>query len=315
MFIAKHLPVMSQEVIKSLAIREDGFYIDATFGRGGHSNLILQQLGPTGKLLVIDQDPEAIAVANGLYADNPQVTIAHAPFADLSKVVRDHAWPDPNLVGAASVAGVFFDLGVSSPQLDNAARGFSFMRQGPLDMRMNPDSGQSVAEYLQHVSAEDLANVLYKYGEERHSRRIARAIVNARNEAPITGTLQLADIIKQAHPAWTPKQHPATRSFQALRIFVNDELSQVETAMRVATDLLMPGGRLVVISFHSLEDRLVKSFIRQQQGAALPSGLPDPNSPPNPRLRKVSGLQKPTAEEVRINPRARSSRLRVAEKL
>jgi 16S rRNA (cytosine1402-N4)-methyltransferase len=311
----QHISVMSAEALEALDIKPEGCYIDATFGRGGHTALILQRLGPNGKLLVIDQDPAAIAVANDTYGNNPQVTVAHGAFSDLMNLVKDKSWPDAALAGRDCVDGVFFDLGVSSPQLDDPARGFSFMRQGPLDMRMDPTRGESVAEYLRTVNAEDLANVLYQYGEERHSRRIARAIVNEASQQPIEDTLQLAAIIKKAHPAWSKKHHPATRSFQALRIAVNDELKQIPIALHAAVDLLKLSGRLVVISFHSLEDRLVKHFIRQQQSAALPSGLPDPDAPAQARLKKIGGMQSPSEEEIKQNPRSRSARMRVAKKL
>lgn len=313
----QHIPVMLHEAIAGLQIKPDGSYIDATFGRGGHSQAILGALGQAGRLLVLDQDPQAIATAELDFAHDPRVCIAHAAFADVAQVCEQQAWPRPLNEGGAKAAvdGVLMDLGVSSPQLDNAARGFSFSQDGPLDMRMNPQAGESVEAYLQHVSAAELADVLYHYGEERHSRRIARAIVAAVQLEPITSTAQLAAIIKQAHPAWPRKQHPATRSFQALRIKVNAELEQLQQALIAIVKLLAPAGRLAVISFHSLEDRIVKQFIRQQTGAALASGLPDPAAPMLPQLKPCGGLQRPSALEIERNPRARSSRLRVAEKL
>ena len=306
----EHISVLLQEAVASLDIQPDGYYIDATFGRGGHAAAILQALGPDGRLWVMDRDPAAIAVAEARFAAEPRVSVFAGAFSQISQL----ALP-PGELQHAGFAGILFDLGVSSPQLDDASRGFSFMHDGPLDMRMDPSSGVSVAEYLQQVRAEELADVLYHYGEERHSRRIARAIVAARQAGPLTSTTQLAEIIKTAHPAWSRQQHPATRSFQALRIMVNQELTEIESALGAAVDLLAPGGRLVVISFHSLEDRIVKQFIRQQSGAALSSGLPDPSAPPEPRLRKKGGLQRATDAEVAANPRARSARMRVAIKL
>ena len=306
----EHVPVLLQEAVASLDIQPDGYYIDATFGRGGHAAAILQALGPDGHLWVMDRDPAAIAVAEARFAAEPRVSVFAGAFSQISQL----ALP-PGELQPAGFAGILFDLGVSSPQLDDASRGFSFMHDGPLDMRMDPSSGVSVAEYLQQVRAEELADVLFHYGEERHSRRIARAIVAARQAGPLTRTTQLAEIIKTAHPAWSRQQHPATRSFQALRIMVNQELTEIESALSAAVDLLAPGGRLVVISFHSLEDRIVKQFIRQQSGAALSSGLPDPDAPRDPRLRKKGGLQRATDAEVAANPRARSARMRVAIKL
>lgn len=311
-----HIPVLLTETLAGLNLKPDGFYVDATFGRGGHAQSILQHLSSHGRLLVLDQDPQAIAVAQKALADDPRVTICHAAFADLATVLQQLAadkgtiqWQKP------CVHGVLFDLGVSSPQLDDPQRGFSFMQDGPLDMRMNTTAGVTLRQYLAQVQQETLADVLYQYGDERHSRRIARAIIAAREQQELTSTAQLAAIIKQAHPAWTRQQHPATRSFQALRIVINQELQQLTQALAAACTWLVPGGRLVVISFHSLEDRIVKQYIRQQAGGALASGLPDPAGPTRARLKKCAGLQRPQPEEVAQNPRARSARLRVAEKL
>ena len=310
----EHIPVMLHEVMAGLDLQEDGCYIDATFGRGGHAQAILQALGPEGRLWVMDRDPAAIAEAKAQFATESRVSVVAGPFSQLSQLVPQLA-PQAIAGRPAGFSGIFFDLGVSSPQLDDAARGFSFMHDGPLDMRMDPTLGESAAQYVMHVGEKELADVLFHYGEERYSRRIARAIVAARQQAAITRTTQLAEIIKQAHPAWSRQQHPATRSFQALRIMINQELTEIETALAAAVDMLAPGGRLVVISFHSLEDRIVKHFIRRQAGDALPSGLPDPDAPRQPRLKKCGGLQRPTEQELQANTRSRSARMRVARKL
>lgn len=282
-----HRPVMLEEALAGLAVRPGGCYVDATFGRGGHAAAILEQLGDGGWLQGFDQDPEAVATARTRFGDAPNFGIGHARFDALGEWAAE-----AGRVGA--VNGVLMDLGVSSPQLDNPARGFSFQHDGPLDMRMNPERGEPVAEWLARADADEIADVLYHYGEERASRRIARAIVAARSENPITTTGQLAEIVRRAMGR-RGRIHPATRSFQALRIFINDELGALETGLARAAEVLAPGGRLVVISFHSLEDRIVKRFIRDA-----------------PQLKAV---QRVLADEqhARDNPRARSAVLRVAE--
>jgi 16S rRNA (cytosine1402-N4)-methyltransferase len=296
------------ETVDALQVA-DGVYVDGTFGRGGHSRLLLEQLGAQGRLVVVDKDPLAIAAANELAKQDGRVTVCHASFADLKSQLED-------LELAGRVTGILLDLGVSSPQLDDASRGFSFRADGPLDMRMDPTSGLSAAQWLTHVGETDLANVLFRYGDERYSRRIARAIVRARSEAPITTTLQLADIVSKAHPAWERNKHPATRSFQAIRIHINAELADLETLLADCVELLVSGGRLAVITFHSLEDRLIKQFIREQEnGPELPPGLPILESDIKRTMKKVGKPVKASPAEVQGNIRSRSATLRVAEKL
>lgn len=293
----------------ALSINPAGCYIDATFGRGGHSRAILEQLGTGGKLLVLDKDPQAIAVANALRAADERVTVTHGAFAEVGRIAEQHGL-------SGKVAGILFDLGVSSPQLDDPDRGFSFMRDGPLDMRMNPEQGLSAEQWVNSASERDIADVLYQYGEERHSRRMARAIVAARQDAPITRTGQLAEIVKQANPAWEKDKHPATRAFQGIRIFINGEFDELNLALEQALGVLDVGGRLVVISFHSLEDRIVKKFIAMQtKGDNFPRDLPVTESMMNPRLRAIGKAVKPSAGEIHNNPRARSAVMRVAEKI
>lgn len=303
-----HETVLLHETVAALQVA-DGVYVDGTFGRGGHSRLLLEQLGPTGQLVVVDKDPLAIEAANELAERDSRVSVCHASFADLKSQLQQR-----DLAGR--VNGILLDLGVSSPQLDDASRGFSFRADGPLDMRMDPTSGVSAAQWIAHVGETDLANVLFRYGDERYSRRIARAIVRARGEAPITTTLQLADIVSKAHPAWERHKHPATRSFQAIRIHINAELADLETLLADCVELLAPGGRLAVITFHSLEDRLVKQFIREQeQGPELPPGLPVLEAEIPRTMKKVGKPIKASAAEVQGNIRSRSATLRVAEKL
>jgi len=303
-----HETVLLHETVGALLVA-DGVYVDGTFGRGGHSRLLLEQLAPTGQLVVVDKDPLAIATAHELAEQDSRVSVCHASFADLKSQLQQ-------LDLAGRVNGILLDLGVSSPQLDDASRGFSFRADGPLDMRMDPTSGVSAAQWIAHVGETDLANVLFRYGDERYSRRIARAIVRARSEAPITTTLQLADIVSKAHPAWERHKHPATRSFQAIRIHINAELADLETLLADCVELLAPGGRLAVITFHSLEDRLVKQFIREQeQGPELPPGLPVLEAEIPRTMKKVGKPIKASAAEVQGNMRSRSATLRVAEKL
>ncbi|TKB47668.1 16S rRNA (cytosine(1402)-N(4))-methyltransferase RsmH [Thalassotalea mangrovi] len=305
-----HISVLLQEAIDGLAIKPDGTYIDCTFGRGGHSGLILNHLGDNGRLVAIDRDLTAIEAAQK-YADDKRFQIVHNGFAELASIANDL-----DLVN--QVDGILLDLGVSSPQLDDASRGFSFMKDGPLDMRMDTSKGQTAAEWLAHADVEDITWVLRTFGEEKHAWRIANAIVDARAEQEITTTSQLAKIIATAAPQREIKKHPATRSFQAIRIYINSELEQIETALAAALDVLKSGGRLVVISFHSLEDRLVKQFMKKHsQGKQVPRGLPiaEQELQKGKKLSLVGRKQKPGKSEVEENVRSRSSVLRVAERL
>lgn len=305
----KHTTVLLDEAVNGLNIRPDGIYIDGTFGRGGHSRLILSQLGAEGRLLAIDRDPQAIAVAQTI--DDPRFSIVHGPFSALADYVAERG-----LTG--KIDGILLDLGVSSPQLDDAERGFSFMRDGPLDMRMDPTRGQSAAEWLQTADEADIAWVIKAFGEERFGKRIARAIVERNRVEPMTRTKELAEVIAAATPVKDKHKHPATRTFQAVRIWVNSELEEIELALKSSLDVLAPGGRLSIISFHSLEDRIVKRFMREQsRGPQVPAGLPMTEE----QLRKLGGRQlralgklMPGEEEVAENPRARSSVLRIAER-
>jgi 16S rRNA (cytosine1402-N4)-methyltransferase len=301
-----HFPVMLVEALEGLAIRPDGFYIDCTFGRGGHSLGILRRLGPSGRLLALDKDPAALASkeAEALRAD-PRFSLAHGSFAGLEGLAARLGW-------AGKVAGVLMDLGVSSPQLDEAGRGFSFLRDGPLDMRMDTSQGPTAAQWLDQVGEAELARVLQNYGEERFSRRIAAAVMAAR---PVTTTRQLAALIEKAVPRKDRHKHPATRSFQAIRIAVNRELDELERGLAQALAVLAPGGRLAVISFHSLEDRAVKHFIREQErGKPVPSRLPL-LAEHQPALKAVGKAAMPAEEELRANVRSRSAVLRVAERM
>ena len=305
----KHTTVLLDEAVNGLNIREDGIYIDGTFGRGGHSRLILSQLGAHGQLLAIDRDPQAIAAAAEI--KDPRFSIVHGPFSALAEYVEERG-----LTG--KIDGVLLDLGVSSPQLDDAERGFSFMRDGPLDMRMDPTRGQSAAEWLQNAEEADIAFVLKTYGEERFAKRIARAIVERNREQPMTRTKELADLIAAATPVKDKFKHPATRSFQAIRIWINSELEEIDIALKGALTVLAPGGRLSIISFHSLEDRLVKRFMRDQsRGPQVPAGIPMTESQLKAlggRELKTLGKLIPGEAEVQDNPRARSSVLRIAER-
>lgn len=311
-----HIPVLLNEAIEGLSIQADGVYLDGTFGRGGHSAEILGALGDSGHLFAIDQDLAAIDVAAQRFADETRFKIAHSSFAELPALCE--SWGV-----AGQLDGVLLDIGVSSPQLDDAQRGFSFMHDGPLDMRMNQSTGLSAADWVATADAEEIANVIYQYGEEKNSRRIARRIVERREESAITTTKQLADIVASASRVRDRKKHPATRTFQAIRIHINKELEVLETALQASLDLLKPGGRLAVISFHSLEDRIVKNFMREQaQGKpvqanlAAPRGLPvQAEAQADLRLKLMGKAVKPSEEELLRNPRSRSSVLRVAEKL
>lgn len=303
-----HQPVLLGEVIQHMAIKPDGVYVDATFGRGGHAQVVLKHLGPTGRLLAMDKDPEAIAYACQHFGHDQRFSIHHGSFNQLKTFLSSL-----DLYG--KIDGILFDLGVSSPQLDNAARGFSFQSVGKLDMRMDITSGIDAATWLEKVSEEELAKVLWEYGEERYSRRIARAIVSARQVSPITTTQQLAEIVAKAHPAWEKGKNPATRSFQAIRIAINHELEDLEVGLEQALEALNMSGRLLVISFHSLEDRIVKHFIQHhERGDQLPAKLPVKHSEFKPRLKRLGRAIHPSLVEIEQNPRARSAVLRIAEK-
>jgi len=302
-----HDSVLLEESIAALRIQPDGVYVDATFGRGGHSAAILSQLGENGRLLVCDRDPEAIIVAKQMAAADERITVIDSPFSGLQAAIDEIG-----LLGA--INGMLFDLGVSSPQLDNAERGFSFMRDGPLDMRMDPAAGISAAQWINSAAEKEIADVIYSYGEERHSRRMAKWIIEERLESPIVTTGRLAEIIKQANPAWEKDKHPATRAFQGIRIFINNEFSEIEAALDQSIPCAAIGGRLVVISFHSLEDRIVKKFISlQTKGDNFPRDLPVMSSQLSPKLRGIGKAIKASGLEVRTNPRARSAVMRVAE--
>ena len=300
-----HLPVMYRQCLEALQVKPEGTYLDGTFGRGGHARGVLQQLGPGGRLLVMDKDPEAIAVAEREFGADPRVAIFRGSFTQLAQ------WE----ATAGGLDGVLFDLGVSSPQLDVAERGFSFGKDGPLDMRMDPESGESAAQWLSHASDKDIADVLWTYGEERMSRRIARAIVSRRVEQPITRTTQLADLIASVVPRGEQKIHPATRSFQAIRIFINRELADLEDGLAAAHARLKAGGRLAVISFHSLEDRIVKQFIVRHAKAPPANRRMPIEIAFTPTLKAIGDARKADEAETAANPRARSAVLRVAEKL
>lgn len=303
-----HIPILRDKIVSVLCQDPDGFYIDATFGRGGHASAILQTLSPKGRLLVTDRDPDAIAQAKKNFSNDTRLICQQANFSDCARLVEDLNW-------TGKVTGILADCGVSSPQLDVADRGFSFLRDGPLDMRMNPTHGQSASDWLARCSAEECAGVLKDYGEERYAKRIANAIITARQQQPITRTLALANIIRDAHPRWPKDQHPATRSFQAIRIFVNDELNQITRLLEQALTILKPGGRLAIISFHSLEDRLVKQFIQKHsQPDTAPAGLPlRADQLPVGQLQRAARLIRPSDDEIAQNPRARSARLRIME--
>ncbi len=304
-----HTPVLLEEVLAGLAIRVDGRYCDATFGRGGHAEAILGALGPEGRVIGIDRDAAAVRAGRGRYGGEPRLTLMRGSFARLAELVRSAGVE-------GELQGVLMDLGVSSPQLDEAARGFSFMQDGPLDMRMDNETGQTAAQWLARASEREIAETLRTLGEERYARRIARAIVAAREATPISRTAQLAGIVAAAVPTREPGKHPATRTFQAIRMRINAELESLEAALPQAVRLLAPGGRLCVISFHSLEDRIVKRFIsREAQGDPHYAGLPDVPPHARPRLAKRGGAITPSDAEIERNPRARSARLRIAERI
>jgi 16S rRNA (cytosine1402-N4)-methyltransferase len=303
-----HQPVLLEEALESLNIHPSGIYIDATFGRGGHSRAILQQLNEDGLLIAFDQDPEAVAFAKQQFADEPRLKIEHCNFNQVADVVEQYGLTE-------KIDGVLMDLGVSSPQLDDAMRGFSFLRSGPLDMRMDTSQGETARQWLARVKLADLINVLKRYGEEKFARRIATAIVETRGEREITETGDLAEIISNAIPVKEKHKHPATRSFQAIRICLNKELQAIEQGLKAAVTVLAKGGRLSVISFHSLEDRIVKRFMRDiSSRPKLPAGLPVMEADIKVPYRLVGKPIIAGAEELDINPRARSARLRVLER-
>lgn len=306
---AQHITVLLNEAVEALVTDTSGFYVDGTFGRGGHSGLILQQLAPNGRLLGIDKDLAAIATANTRFGTDARFAIAHGSFAELAALIDERGM-------TGKVSGVLLDLGVSSPQLDEAERGFSFMHDGPLDMRMDQTRGQSAAEWVNSADEDEITWVLKEFGEERFAKRMARAIIAERQKQPFTRTKHLAEVIKEANPAWEKGKHPATRAFQAIRIQVNNELGDLDSVLTQALAVLAPGGRLVVISFHSLEDRVVKRFIRRQElGDPVPKGLPIRDDQLNKRMRSIGKAIKASDAEVNANVRSRSAVMRVAEKL
>jgi 16S rRNA (cytosine1402-N4)-methyltransferase len=307
--VDEHTPVLAGEALAGLALEADGYYVDATFGRGGHTALILQALGREGRVLALDRDPQAIAAGRQRFADEVRLTLLHASFADLATLVPAHAQARP-------CRGVLFDLGVSSPQLDDAQRGFSFRADGPLDMRMDPTHGESVAAWLARARVDEIRQVISSFGEERFARRVAQAIVAARRERALTRTAELSAVVAGAVRTREPGKHPATRTFQALRMFINDELGQLERALAAALEVLSPGARLAVISFHSLEDRTVKRFMqRESQVDPALKHLPVIPVRARPRLKIIGRKLRPGEAELARNPRARSALLRVAERL
>lgn len=305
----RHASVMLEEAVNAVINEPDGVYVDCTFGRGGHSARLLEQLGPNARLIAIDKDPQAIAYAAERFADEPRFEIEHGSFAQLNEFLEKRG-----LLG--KVNGILLDLGVSSPQLDDPSRGFSFLHDGPLDMRMDTSSGESAAEWINRADEKEIADVMYLYGEERFSRRMAKAIVEEREQAPIETTARLAQIIKDANPRWEKGKHPATRAFQGIRIHINRELDDVRDVLDQALEALAIGGHLVVISFHSLEDRIVKQFIRKHVKGDdhIPPGIPVTEDMLKQRLSGKSKAIKAGKDELADNPRARSAVMRVAVK-
>ncbi len=305
----EHMPVLVEESLAALALEADGYYVDATFGRGGHTARILQALGREGRVLALDRDAAAIAAGRARFANELRLALVHAPFAELATLVPRHSDGRP-------CRGVLFDLGVSSPQLDDPARGFSFRADGPLDMRMDATRGEPVSAWLARAGVDEIREVIATLGEERFARRIAEAIVSTRVAAPLTRTSQLAELVSRAVRTREPGKHPATRTFQALRMFINDELGQLERGLAAAANVLAIGGRLAVITFHSLEDRAVKQFMQSE--TRIPPELARlPVIPPaaEPRFKIVGRKTRPAADEIARNPRARSAMLRVAERV
>ena len=306
-----HITVLLDEAVEALAVRADGCYVDGTFGRGGHSRLILSQLGSDGKLLGFDKDPQAIATGQALAAEDGRFVVVQRSFAELGSEVAERGL-------AGKVSGVLLDLGVSSPQLDDPERGFSFMNDGPLDMRMDPTRGVSAAQFIATAPVEEIARVFKEYGEERFAGRMARAVVERREIQPFERTADLAEVLKVANPAWEKGKNPATRAFQGLRIHVNNELGDLEAGLEAALDALEVGGRLVVISFHSLEDRIVKLFMRRLvkgESDNLPRNLPVRFEAFVPKIKIHGKAQFASEAELKANPRSRSAVMRVAEKL
>lgn len=304
-----HQAVLLQESMKGLSIQGEGIYFDGTFGRGGHSQEILNNLNEKGRLFAIDKDLDAIAHAKDYFGLDKRFSIFHGSFAQIREFAQE-----AGVLGA--VNGILLDLGVSSPQIDNPERGFSFMQQGPLDMRMDLSQAISAAQFINEAEAHEMASVFRRYGEERFAGRIARAIIEARTVEPITTTLQLAEIVKEANPKWEKHKHPATRVFQAIRIHVNQELTDLSDCLEQCLDVLAPGGRLVVISFHSLEDRIVKQFMRdKEQGHRPPPEVPMRHEDMQSNFKRVGKAVMPQAGEVKENVRARSAVLRIGEKI
>jgi 16S rRNA (cytosine1402-N4)-methyltransferase len=307
--VAEHTPVLAAEALAGLALEAGGYYVDATFGRGGHTALILRAVGPEGRVLALDRDPQAIAAGRSRFADEVRLTLLHASFADLAALVPAHAHDHP-------CRGVLFDLGVSSPQLDDPGRGFSFRADGPLDMRMDPTRGEPVSAWLARASLDEIRQVIATYGEERFARRVAQAIIARRRTGALESTAELATVVAAAVRTREPGKHPATRTFQALRMFINDELGQLERGLAAAVEVLSPGGRLAVISFHSLEDRAVKHFMQRESQVNPALGkLPVIPAEARPRLKLIGRKLRPAETELARNPRARSALLRVAERL
>ena len=305
----EHTTVLLQEAVEALVTDPDGFYVDGTFGRGGHTAELLARLSGRGRVLAIDKDPQAIASGEERFAQDDRLGFFHGSFAELQNVAAQ-------MEKAGEISGVLLDLGVSSPQLDQADRGLSFMRDGPLDMRMDTSRGLSAAEWIASADEQEIARVIKEYGEERFARRMASAVIRERAIKPITGTVQLAKILAAAHPAWERGRHPATKAFQGIRIFINRELDDLEDLLAQVIDTLKVGGRLVIISFHSLEDRRVKRFIRdQEQGIKLPKNLPVRDVDRGVRLVKVGKAIKPAVSEVDGNVRSRSAVMRIAERV
>jgi 16S rRNA (cytosine1402-N4)-methyltransferase len=305
----EHTTVLLHEAVDALVVDPCGFYVDGTFGRGGHTAELLSKLSDEALVVAIDKDPQAIAEGERRFSEDPRLQLVHGSFADLSEIVAQ-------MGKSGELSGVLLDLGVSSPQLDQAERGFSFMRDGPLDMRMDTSKGLSAAEWIASADEQEIARVIKEYGEERFARRMASAVVAERAKTPITRTVQLAGILAAAHPAWERGKHPATKAFQAIRIFINRELDDLEALLEQIIDTLKVGGRLVVISFHSLEDRRVKRFIRDQdQGIKLPKNLPIRDIDRGVRLIKVGKAVKPAGTEVDGNVRSRSAVMRIAERV
>lgn len=305
----EHITVLLDEAVTALITDKAGFYIDGTFGRGGHSAKILGGLSEGGRLLGIDKDEQAVAVGGLRFKDDQRFEMVQGSFADMQACVEARGQ-------MGEVSGILLDLGVSSPQLDQAERGFSFLQDGPLDMRMDTSSGMTAADWVNRAQEEEIIRVLKEYGEERFARRMARAILAERSQEPITTTARLAKIVAEANPAWEKGKHPATRAFQAIRIHINNELGDLEQVLAQALEVLAIGGRLVVISFHSLEDRLVKRFIqRHEKGDEMPMGLPITADKLNQRLRRLGKMTKPGKTELELNPRSRSAVMRVAEKI